>query len=338
MTGYERITWIYEKLKAKLYPCRADFMACFEVSESTFKRDISFLRDRLFAPINYDHERGGYYLTEQRFELPAFWFDHRQLLVIAAVCRQLEQLSHSPRMAVLRMRILDMLTLRGGRRLDIFSFENAPCVTCNNENFDLLSRAMLMERLVSIVYRDGRSGAITERQVEPYRLHNYEGGWYLIGFCRLRGEARNFQLGRILESTILDEEMGNRRLDIDEYINGAFGIFKGTELTEAVLRFRPAMKNFVHKLSWHPKQKVVEEADGSVSFTLPVTDFTEIRMKILQYGHNVEVISPPELRRQVAEEAAAMAVIYEKEKNEKKIRGGSLYEPGGVVEWGHEGK
>jgi len=39
----------------------------------------------------------------------------------------------------------------------------------------------------------------------------------------------------------------------------------------------------------------------------------------LQYGHNVEVISPPELRRQVAEEAAAMAVIYEKEKNEKKI-------------------
>ncbi|NOX26215.1 MAG: WYL domain-containing protein, partial [Deltaproteobacteria bacterium] len=142
MTGYERITWLYEQLKAQCYPCRADFMACFEVSESTFKRDkrdIAFLRDRLAAPLEYDQNLEGYYLTDQSFELPSFWFDHQQLLLIAAVCRQLEQFSHSAAMAKLRQRLLDMLTLRGGRHLDIFSFENAPCVACDNENFDLLS-------------------------------------------------------------------------------------------------------------------------------------------------------------------------------------------------------
>ncbi len=316
MTGYERITWLYKRLKAERYPCRADFTACFEVSESTFKRDIAFLRDRLGAPVAYHQERGGYYLSDQTFELPSFWFDYRQLLLIAAACRQLEQSSHSAATALLRRRLLDMLTLSGGRQLDVFSFENAPCVACDNENFDLLSRAMLMERLVAISYRDGRSGVITEREVEPYRLHNYDGGWYLIGFCRLRQEPRNFQLGRILELTVLEEEVIGRRFDVNTYMRGAFGIFKGTKLTEVVLRFSPEVRNFVHQLSWHPRQKAVEEPDGGLRLTLPVADFTEIRMRIMQYGHNVEVLALPELRRQVAEEAAAMMEIY-KEKEKK---------------------
>lgn len=314
MTGYERITWLYERLKAEHYPCRADFTAYFEVSESTFKRDIAFLRDRLGAPVAYDQDRGGYYLSDQRFELPSFWFEHRQLLLIAAVCRQLEQFSPSSAMALLRKRLLEVLTLGGGRRLDIFSLENAPCVACDNKNFDLLSQAMLMERLIAITYKDGRSGAVTEREVEPYRLHNYDGGWYIIGFCRLRKEPRNFQLGRILELTVLEEEIKGRCFDVNVYMRGAFGIFKGTKLTEVVLRFSPGVRNLVRKLSWHSKQRVVEEPEGSLILTLPVADFTEIRMKILQYGHNVEVLAPPELRRQVAEEAAAMAGMYKKEK------------------------
>ncbi len=71
---------------------------------------------------------------------------------------------------------------------------------------------------------------------------------------------------------------------------------------------------------------------GGLRLTLPVADFTEIRMRIMQYGHNVEVLAPPELRRQVAEEVAATMEMYEeKEKNEINLGGGSLYDPGGVL-------
>ncbi len=310
MTGFERITWFYEKLKANNYPRRREFLAYFEVSGSTFKRDLAFLRDRLGAPVDYDQDRHGYFLTDHSFELPSFWFDHRQLLIIAAVCRQLEQLTASPAMAALRHRLLNMLTLRGGRRLDIFSFENAACVSCDNSNFDILSKAMLMEHPISITYQDGKNGELTTREIEPYRLHNYAGSWYVIGFCRLRQAPRNFQLGRILNLVVLDEVVSSPQFDVDDYLAGAFGIFKGRDVITVVLRFSPAIAHLIHEQCWHPEQVMSEEADGSLILSLPVANFTEIRMKTLQYGAQVEVVSPAELRRQVAQEAAAMGRLY----------------------------
>ncbi len=311
MTGFERITWFYERLKAEQYPNRGAFIAQFEVSGSTFKRDLAFFRDRLGAPVEYDQAKGGYFLTDQSFELPPFWLNYRQLLIIAALCRQLEQFTPSSEMTVLRRRILEMLTLRSGRQLDIYSFENAPCVVCDNENFDLLSQAMLTGQVVLLTYRDGKSGNVTSRKVEPYRLHNYDGCWYLIGFCRLRREPRNFQLARILDLTILEERYDGHHFKVAEYINTPFGIFKGKALTQVVLRFTPGIAPIIQQMRWHLEQKITHETDGSLLLTIPVADFTEIRMKILQYGHQVEVISPPELRRQVALEAAAIRKLYQ---------------------------
>ncbi|VAW38114.1 hypothetical protein MNBD_DELTA03-209, partial [hydrothermal vent metagenome] len=90
----------------------------------------------------------------------------------------------------------------------------------------------------------------------------------------------------------------------------AFGIFKGRDTTTAVLRFRPALARLINEQCWHPNQITRWERDGSLIMELPVADLTEIRLKTLQYGREVEVISPPELRRQVAAEARAMAEMY----------------------------
>ncbi len=311
MTGFERITWFCKGLKANNYPCCQKFMAEFEVSKSTFKRDIAFLRDRLGAPVVYDEKRKGYYISDSSFELPAFWFEPRQLLIIAAVCRQLEQFTRSSAIKSLRDRLLEMITVGNIRRLDVFSFESAACISCDNANFDTLSQAILMERLVSITYRDGKNGKITSREVEPYRLHNYAGSWYLIGFCRLRKAIRNFQLVRIIELHVIDEETAICHFNIDEYIAGSFGIFKGQEVEPVVLRFNPQIARLIREQCWHPDQIMVDESDGSLLLTIPVADLTEIRMKALQYGSQVEVVSPPELRRQVAAEAKAMCGIYD---------------------------
>lgn len=310
MTGFERITWLYKRLKDNSYPDRQQFMAYFEVSASTFKRDLAFFRDRLGAQVDYDSGHQGYFLVDSSFELPSFWFDHRQLLIIAAVCRQLEQFTTSPAIKSLRKRLLEMITMRGGRRLELFSFENAACISCDNANFDMMSQAMLMERLLHITYQDGKNGVVTSREVEPYRLHNYAGSWYLVGFCRLRQAPRNFQLGRILELQVLDGEIGGHRFEVNDYIANSFGIFKGQEAAKAVLRFSPKIARLIREQCWHPKQVMQDEADGSLLLTLPVADLTEIQMKALQFGSQVEVIAPPELRCQVAAEAAAMRGIY----------------------------
>lgn len=173
MTGYERIHWLYERLKQGGFPSRQQFLATFEVSVSTFKRDLSFLRDRLGAPIDYDLRRQGYFLTDTGFELPSFWFNRSHLLILAGICRQLELFARSPHISELHSRLMAMLAPGGGQSLvDIFSFETVGCATCDNANFDTLTEALLTGRLIDIIYRAGGSGEITSRTVEPYRLHN----------------------------------------------------------------------------------------------------------------------------------------------------------------------
>jgi predicted DNA-binding transcriptional regulator YafY len=315
MTGYEIIHWLYGRLKQKAYPNRPQFLDHFEVSASTFKRDLAFLRDRLGAPIDYHPRRQGYFLTDTDFELPSFWFNRHHLLILAGICHQLELFALSPRISNLRSRLLALLAPDDGQPLvNIFSFETVGCATCDNANLDTLAEAGLTGHLVNIVYRAAQNGDITSREVEPYRLHNYMGAWYLIGFCRERQAPRSFQLGRILELQVLPEKIGTHRFSVEEYIAGAFGIFKGAKLRTVVLDFSPAMARIVGSEFWHHDQRMEPRPDGVLRLSLPVADLTEIRMKVLQYGREVEVVAPEELRQQVAAEGLALFKMYERKK------------------------
>ncbi|WP_457576834.1 WCX domain-containing protein [Desulfomarina sp.] len=43
---------------------------------------------------------------------------------------------------------------------------------------------------------------------------------------------------------------------------------------------------------------------------MPISDFREITMKILQYGRLAKVVSPPELQEKIISEINRMAEIY----------------------------
>ena len=93
-------------------------------------------------------------------------------------------------------------------------------------------------------------------------------------------------------------------------LQGAFGIFQGKETVTAVLRFTPFRARWIKEQIWHPDQTVTHLDDGGLELSFPVADFREIKLKILQFGADVEVISPEELRREVQKEIENMAKIY----------------------------
>jgi proteasome accessory factor B len=56
----------------------------------------------------------------------------------------------------------------------------------------------------------------------------------------------------------------------------------------------------VREATWHPTQKVESEADGSLLWRARVSGTIEIRLWILSWGDEVEVVAPPALREDVA--------------------------------------
>ncbi|WP_248958751.1 helix-turn-helix transcriptional regulator [Sphaerisporangium perillae] len=80
----------------------------------------------------------------------------------------------------------------------------------------VIEEALLHRRVLRIVY-EARSGAMTEREVEPGVFIGGRGGfWYLVGWCRLREDVRVFRLDRIVSAALTDERAEARRR-LDEY-------------------------------------------------------------------------------------------------------------------------
>jgi predicted DNA-binding transcriptional regulator YafY len=61
---------------------------------------------------------------------------------------------------------------------------------------------------------------------------------------------------------------------------------------------------------WHPRQRERWEKDGSYVLEVPFSSDRELIMDILKMGPDVEVVGPPQLRKQVADRARLLAQRY----------------------------
>ncbi len=289
-------------------------MDAFEISESTFKRDIALLRDRMGAPVEYDPEAGGYVLTETAYEIPSFWFNRLQLLLMIGICKQLRKADGSfpdGELTTFREKLQRLLTLHDGTDLgECFSFEYVEWAVCDSQHTGLLMDAILQKRCVELTYHAAGTDRTSTRTVEPYRLHNYMGTWYLIGFCRLHNQPRVFQVGRILNIEISQAGFDTPQFDPNAFLENSFGIFKGNETFTVKVRFDAFISRFIRNEIWHDRQEVTENPDGGLTMTLPVSNLIEIKMKVLKYGRHVKVLAPAELQSQVAEEAKKIIEMY----------------------------
>jgi proteasome accessory factor B len=79
---------------------------------------------------------------------------------------------------------------------------------------------------------------------------------------------------------------------------------------EVLVRFSPLVAQNVAEVLWHKTQRVTPNSDGTLDFRVTVSGLGEISWWILGYADQAEVLEPPELRRLVAQRAAATAARY----------------------------
>jgi predicted DNA-binding transcriptional regulator YafY len=76
------------------------------------------------------------------------------------------------------------------------------------------------------------------------------------------------------------------------------------------IQFTPFRARWIRQQTWHPDQTHRNTADGGIELSFPVADFREVKMMILQFGADVQVVSPASLRAEIADEIRKMSRIY----------------------------
>ena len=99
--------------------------------------------------------------------------------------------------------------------------------------------------------------------------------------------------------------------DVDELFATSFGIYL-PEGKARIVKFRvsEAEARFLRDLPIHKSQEEIETINGYVTFSIFVCPDKNLVMEFCKYGSRIEILSPTDLREQVANELRSAAAIY----------------------------
>jgi proteasome accessory factor B len=186
-----------------------------------------------------------------------------------------------------------------------------------NRHVEDLTRAWAERRVVRFRYRpagyDGASPEPRDAEVEPYLLEPSLAthALYLIGLDRTKGAIRTFKVERIIDLAVTPQRFdAPESAGLATTLRRAWDIIADQPPTDVVLRFTPAVAARVQEATWHPSQEVDTRPDGSLEWRARVAGTIEIRLWILSWGDDVEVLEPASLRADVAATLARAAARY----------------------------
>jgi predicted DNA-binding transcriptional regulator YafY len=208
-------------------------------------------------------------------------------------------------------------TLRAhvGRSLDVL--QRAPLDPGFIERLRLLTRAWADRRVVEIEYEgaayEGRTGEVSHRVVRPWLIEPslQTHALYLIGWDEGRQATRTFKLERIRSVSVTPRSFERpEAASLEAELRKGWDIIADQPAVEVRLRFSPAVADRVLETRWHPEQRTSREPDGSLIWSTTVSGTIEIRLWILSWGDDVEVLAPEALRADVAATLARAGARY----------------------------
>ena len=182
--------------------------------------------------------------------------------------------------------------------------------------FGIVTQGLLDHKQVHFTYVDSK-GVQTRRKIHPYFLEPISlmggRGTYLVGKDVARGAVRIFKLDRVIEAEVLaTDAYVPKGIQLKKLVAQSWGIWNNDRVENVELLFAPAAALRAGETRWHPSQTTTKLKDGSLKMTLEVRGLVEITPWILSWGADVEVVSPPALRKSLAATARELAANYDR--------------------------
>ncbi len=289
-----------------------------DMSVRTVYRDLNAIEGELHLPVW--GEDGVWGIDSSKAFLPPLKLTQQEAMAVVLSARLMVRYvdKYDPDLAAafekLERGLPPALAEHVERTLDVLS--KAPRDERFSENVRLLTRAWAERRVVTFDYAPARyEGGAVPRQatVRPYLLEPslQTHALYLMGFDEERKALRTFKIERIRTAALTPRTFEPPdAAETTSALRAAWDIIADQPPAEVVLRFAPAVADRVREATWHPTQAVKTDPDGSLHWSATVSGTIEIRLWILSWGDDVEVLMPTTLRDDVAETHRRAAARY----------------------------
>lgn len=200
---FDRIVSIHIQLQSKKIVRAQDLADRFQVSLRTIYRDIRTLES---SGVPIVSEAGVGYSIMEGYRLPPVMFTKEEAGSFVAAEKLMEQFTDDTLGAYFKSAMYKIKSvLRGGERDWIDAIESKVSINQTRELFnkeipdglEIIFESIAENTQLFLIYQSLHSDNPSERHIEPVGLFHEHNYWYLMAYCHLREDYRQFRTDRM---------------------------------------------------------------------------------------------------------------------------------------------
>jgi len=287
------------------------------VSKRTVYRDLKSMDSDAGLPI---WEDSGRYGLESGAFLPPLALTLHEATTLFLAARLLAKVSdeHDTELIGALVKIAQILppVLAEHIEATVDVFSRTPPNARFTTVFRVLAEGWAKQRVVEIEYDAGvydaskgnRKAKVRPLAIEPSALTH---ALYLLAWDEGRKARRTFKVERILSASLTPATFEPiEGYSAADELALAWDVIADEDPLNVVIRFSPAVAKRAAETRWHPSQETEFQPDGSMLWRATVAGMREIRIWIMGWGADCEVLAPDSLRDDVATELSRAAALY----------------------------
>lgn len=302
MNRFDRITSILIQLQSKRVIKAQEIADRFKISLRTVYRDIRTLEE---AGVPLFGEAGvGYSLTDG-YRLPPIQFTREEataFLVTEKIVEKYTDRDNSEKYNSALYKIKAVLRSTEKEYLDevdksITSFKNSHTIN-NQNNYPLqeILAAIKNKNEVFIQYKKSYATESTSRTIEPIGIYEQNNQWYLIAYCQLKKDYRNFRLDRLTGFQRSEKTFLHNHPSLSDYLQQ---ITFHSELISIEIEIEKRVAPYIITQKYYYGFVSEVEQTDTIRMTFLSASADAFARWYLMLAANARIISPPEIKDKV---------------------------------------
>lgn len=301
---FDRIVAILIQLQSKRVVKAQELADRFQVSLRTIYRDIRTLEASGVPIIS---EAGVGYSIMEGYRLPPVMFTREEVGSFVAAEKLMQKFVDKSLGNYYESAMMKLKSVLRGREKDwISALESQILVDPTNKLFndslpnalETLFESIAEKRQVFLKYQALNRETPSERFVEPVGIYHESGFWYVLAFCHLRSDYRQFRTDRMLAIKSTQNSFTREHITLDEYRSQ----YENTPKTKVVISVDKSVVRYINNSKMH-HGFVSEKIKGNQVEMTFMTSYVEHGFSrwYIVFSDYAKIIEPESLKHQVKE-------------------------------------
>ena len=299
MNRIDRLAAILIQLQSRPLVKAQDIAEKFSISLRTVYRDVKALEE---AGVPVIGEAGIGYRLMEGYKLPPVMFNMDEATALLTASKLVQSktdagISKHHTAALDKIRAI----LRHSEKYHIDAIDEHIAVMDHPSivyqppaelHLQSILKAIGSSSVIEINYTSLEKNESTKRKVEPVGIYYLGSHWYLIGWCQLRNDYRNFRTDKITQLTITSESNSKTHPPLQSFISK---MSADKEVTKVVIDVEPGVVKFLGEQKYYNGFVKEEIAGDHVRMTFLSGSLMGFSRWFMLFGDHAKIVEPAEL-------------------------------------------